>query len=159
MNLFVTNLNPTLAAQNLDDKRLRKMILETAQMLCTDAWRRGITVPYKPTHQNHPAVLSLHNPDVFNWALRYFDALHFEYIDRFGKSHASHTLIRPYFSATHSTEGLLPFANCARNSALGLDFTHLPIPDSYRAYLSARWASDKLAPVWTNRNQPSWRDQ
>lgn len=49
MNLFVSDLDPCQAARNLDDKRVNKMILETAQMLCCALHARGIAAPYKPT--------------------------------------------------------------------------------------------------------------
>ena len=68
MNLFVTSLSPTLSAQSLCDIRLRKMILETAQLLCTELRRRGADyMPYRPTHPMHPVTLSLRNDATLLW--------------------------------------------------------------------------------------------
>ena len=41
MNIFVLDRNPTIAAQMACDKHVVKMILETAQMLCTVARNNG----------------------------------------------------------------------------------------------------------------------
>lgn len=157
MNLFVTDLDPTIAATHLDDKRLRKMVLETAQMLCTVEHKRGVAMPYKPTHANHPVVLAMGDIDNFRWVCRYFHELGREYRFRFGKHHASYIALSSliYFPIELNTHA--PFANCARNSTLNLDYTHLPVPMSYQHYLSARWDGDKLPPIWTNREAPSWR--
>lgn len=159
MNLFVTDPSPTASAQALCDIRLRKMVLETAQMLCTEGRRRGWPdMPYKSTHANHPVVLSLQNDGTLAWVTDYFCAINAEYAYRFNKDHKS------YLDCWHKFPVLdlyLPptFHNSARNLSLGLDFTHFPIFDAYRAYLLARWASDQRPPVWTRRGPPVWFPQ
>jgi len=35
MNIFISDLSPIVSAQNLDNKRVVKMVLETAQLLST----------------------------------------------------------------------------------------------------------------------------
>lgn len=35
MNIFASDACPTKAARNLDDKRVVKMVLESAQIICT----------------------------------------------------------------------------------------------------------------------------
>ena len=35
MNLFILNENPVIAAQEQCDKHINKMVIESAQMLCT----------------------------------------------------------------------------------------------------------------------------
>ena len=54
MNIFVVNKDPVIAAQELCDKHIVKMILESAQMLCA-SFEQG-TAPYKRTHYNHPCT-------------------------------------------------------------------------------------------------------
>ena len=163
MNLFVTSLSPSLAAQSLCDIRLRKMILETAQLLCTELRRRGADyMPYRPTHPMHPVTLSLRNDATLLWVEEYFVELHKEYQFRFNKNHKSFT---DCFDKVSLATGRLcnlkatgaVFANCARNDGLGLDYTHLPVPESYRRYLIARWNLDSRLPKWTNRGAPAWR--
>lgn len=160
MNLFVSDLSPTASAQALDDKRLVKMVLETAQMLCSELTRRGHKMPYRPTHTSHPVVKALQHRDTLIWTHRHFIALCTEYEARFHRTHQSYLTCSDPFSRAISNEWgeLAPqFANCARHSSLGLDFSHLPIPDAYRAYLNARWQRDVRSPVWTRSNPPAWR--
>lgn len=52
MNIFILDNNPALAAQAHADIHVNKMILESAQMLCT-----VYGGPYRPTHKNHPCTL------------------------------------------------------------------------------------------------------
>lgn len=54
MNIFVTDPNPKIAASHLDDLRLGKMCVETAQML--SVWAKPFDGIYKPTHINHPCT-------------------------------------------------------------------------------------------------------
>ena len=163
MNLFVTSLSPTLAAQSLCDIRLRKMILETAQLLCTELRRRGADyMPYRPTHPMHPVTLSLRNDATLLWVEEYFIEAHNEYIHRFAKQHKS--FIDCYRKVEMAIGRLCnlkasgaTFANCARNDSLGLDFTHTHIVYAYQLYLNARWERDIRLPQWTNRGAPAWR--
>ena len=163
MNLFVTSLSPTLAAQSLCDIRLRKMILETAQLLCTELRRRGADyMPYKSTHQMHPVTLSLRNDATLLWVEEYFIELHLEYKHRFDKDHKSFT---DCFTKIQMAIGRYVnlkatgtrFANCARNSIFSLDYSHLPITEAYQKYLIDRWSTDTRPPCWTNRNPPAWK--
>ena len=163
MNLFVTSLSPTLAAQSLCDVRLRKMILETAQLLCAELRRRGADyMPYRPTHPMHPVTLSLRNDATLLWAEEYFVEAHKEYEHRFNKDHKSYLDCRASICyaigryANLKATGAV-FANCARNDTHGLEFTHLPITEAYQAYLSARWSRDSRPPTWTNRGAPAWK--
>ena len=56
MNIFVTDPDPRKCAQNLDDKRVIKMILESVQILSTAVTMNGGTGIYRPTHQGHPCT-------------------------------------------------------------------------------------------------------
>lgn len=51
MNIFVTNTKQKEAVKDLDNKRLVKMVLETAQILSTNL--PSHLAPYKPTHASH----------------------------------------------------------------------------------------------------------
>jgi len=58
MNIFYLHHSAPLAARMHCDIHVVKMILETAQMLCTvhHIHGNGEAVPYKPTHQHHPST-------------------------------------------------------------------------------------------------------
>ncbi len=162
MNLFVTSLSPTLAAQSLCDIRLRKMILETAQLLCTELRRRGADyMPYKSTHPMHPVTLSLRNDATLLWVEEYFGELHKEYKFRFNKNHKSYVdcWLKIKYAMLHYVNlkaSNAIFTNCARNDSLGLDYSHWEITEAYQAYLTARWTRDTRPPCWTNRGAPKF---
>ena len=58
MNIFASHPDALKCAQYLDDKRVVKMVLETAQMLSTaiqlDSDYDYKDLVYKPTYANHP---------------------------------------------------------------------------------------------------------
>jgi hypothetical protein len=57
INIFVLDLDiPTCAAYHAD-QHVIKMVLESAQMLCTVLSGYGVATPYKPTHARHPCTL------------------------------------------------------------------------------------------------------
>ena len=138
MNIFVTSTCPKISAQALDNKRVVKMVLETAQLLSTAIFiNSDITYDnlYKPTHVKHPctiwAALNLGNWD---WLFQHFIALCEEYSFRYNKQHASENIL-PYL-LKHRTDikdgSTTPFANCTRSEAMQIDFKH--INDTYEAY-------------------------
>ena len=58
MNIFYLHKNPAVAAKMHCDKHVVKMILETAQLLCTAHHETGTGTKAmnKPTHKNHPTA-------------------------------------------------------------------------------------------------------
>ena len=63
MNIFYLDPNPKIAAQMMCDKHVIKMILESAQMLCTahrvldgDDYADKYSL-YKTVHKNHPSTI------------------------------------------------------------------------------------------------------
>ena len=162
MNIFAVSKHPRKCARALDDKRLNKMILETAQILCTVInlrEDRQIT-PYRNSHVNHPitkwAMERDHQIWLYHLGIAYGEEIQF----RHGRKHASHlvleglTLNTPWLLKPFKTD--IEFFNGARNMKLGLDFTHLPVQQAYREYLNARWPGDVRDPFWTNRSRPAW---
>ncbi len=95
MNIFVLDLDPSIAAQFHNDKHTVKMILETTQILSTVLSSKGLKAPYKPTHINHPCVkwanASFSN---FNWLYRLGIELCKEYTYRYGKIHKCEILLK-----------------------------------------------------------------
>lgn len=59
MNIFYLDQNPKLCAQYHSDKHVVKMILESAQLLCTalNVVAGEQVTPYKSTHVNHPCSI------------------------------------------------------------------------------------------------------
>lgn len=171
MNLFVTDEDPVLSAQALDDKRVGKLLMEANQMLSLAVKLHGhlhITqLDEGPgricsgfAHRNHPVSIWVRrNSANFSWTVAHAKALAAEFEHRFGKEHASapRTDWIARFAEHVPLGELLPFQNSARNASLGVDFSWIdPVTEAYRAYLLARWPGDTHAPKWTNRGRPSW---
>ena len=94
MNIFVVDNDPVTAAKQLCDKHVVKMILESAQMLCTahHHYGNGDNVPYKKAHYNHPStVWTRENCENYAWLFRHMMALGEEYTRRYGKTHLTIT--------------------------------------------------------------------
>ena len=165
MNIFVTSYCPEQCAWALDDKRLVKMVLETAQMISTVMRSFGITDSrlYKSTHKNHPCTRwtseSLPN---FCWTLTHGIALAEEYTHRYGKTHKSATIFdtaREWADiiAVHLPSSLLTEHVIA--TAWG-DLKELNPVDAYREMMRRKWAQDEengRPPKWTLRGAPEWR--
>ena len=166
MNLFVLDEDPVLAAQGLDDKRIGSALREANQMMSTAIHRHaqnamdiGVGLGCAPTHAEHPVTLWVgRTSGNFAWCYTYAMACIDEWTVRYGTVHASGERT-PYiwtFRNCIPYGPLLPFQNSARHEGMGLDFSHLPIPDSYRAYLQERWLTDKRAYSYKNRELPRW---
>lgn len=161
MNLFAVSTSPRRCARALDDARLNKMHIETAQMISVELMRRGFKVRYKKTHAGHPVTVWLRREGALLWMIKYFEALDAEWRYRRGTRHASfgdnyENFRRCVAKAVPHRLRRPAFENCARNSGLGLDFSHVrPTMQAYRQYLNARWPTDDN-PRWTRRRPPSW---
>ena len=92
MNIFLLHKDPTLAAQMQCDKHVVKMVLETAQLLCSPF--EPDKAPYKRTHYNHPcSVWARESISNYNWLLHHGQALAAEYTYRYGRRHKSQDVI------------------------------------------------------------------
>jgi len=81
------------------NKHVVKMILETAQLLCTahhmvnqENNLDSSYVPYKCTHKNHPSSVWVRSSiENYNWAYNHMIALGEEYTKRYSKTHLTIT--------------------------------------------------------------------
>lgn len=108
MNIFFLDEDPVLCAQAMTGTHVVKMILESAQLLCTahrvldgfpfkekgrqvtylmvDETSEGIF--YKSTHPSHPCAVWVRESDEnYRWLYRHFLALCQEYTSRYNKIH------------------------------------------------------------------------
>ena len=97
MNIFYLDKNPYKAAQYQYNKHVVKMILESAQMLCTahhcygDAEQKA-NVPYKQAHLNHPStVWARQSRRTYMWLYYHMIGLGNEYEKRYNKQHLTIT--------------------------------------------------------------------
>jgi len=149
MNIFVLDKNPHVAAMYACDKHVVKMILESAQMLCS-VQPEG-TAPYKRSFYNHPCTkwvrASVAN---YDWLIEHARALCTEYTRRYGKVHKSEKVIdwcdanRPELPDV----GLTPFAQ-----AMPEDYKNEDAVEAYRTY----YRNDKRRfATWKDVDPPTW---
>ena len=96
MNIFASSKCPYESARYLDDKRVVKMVLETAQM-CSTALHEWcfedeliLEGVYKSAYKNHPMTVWVRENDAnMAWAVLHGLAIGREYTYRYGKNHKS----------------------------------------------------------------------
>ena len=158
MNIFFLDENPTLSAQYHVDKHVVKMILETAQLLCsvhhvTDQVNDQVNdqVPYKLSHKNHPcAVWARQSLSNYLYLCELGLELGKEYTHRYGKKHKSIEVVlwcilnRPNIPDIGFTQPAM---------AMPDEFKVDSVVESYRNYYMG--AKINLA-SWKNREKPFW---
>lgn len=154
MNLFASDPSPILSAQYLDDKRVVKMVLETAQLLSTAVHFGMIFADgevYRPAYANHPVALWVReHPAHIGWTYMHLQALLSEYEERFRKRHASHVIAKRLM-LPETFECVPPtFCNCT-------PYPELPVHGAYRHTLRVKWINDKRPPTWRVRGTPLWK--
>ena len=104
MNIFYLDKCPHKAAELQYNKHVVKMILESAQMLCTAHHCYGDkdqveNVPYKQAHLNHPStVWTRRSKSTYMWLYDHMMALGNEYTKRYGKTHLSITKCKDFLA-------------------------------------------------------------
>lgn len=158
MNIFVTDVDPKQSAVAMDDKRLIKMILESAQLMSTVMHMRGATPTYRPTHKGHPCTIWVNQSRAnYEWLLNHFVELSLEYTKRFGKIHKSYLLLEELTAGRHLvpsiSHGPTPFANATKFK------DEYDIIVAYRLAMVDKWLNDKRKPIWTNSQPPDWKER
>lgn len=90
MNIFYLDRDPVKAAQQMCDRHVVKMILESAQMLCTahhELTGSDSLFLYKSTHKNHPSSIWVRQSKAnYMWLYNHMMALNEEYKFRYSKT-------------------------------------------------------------------------
>jgi len=151
MNIFLLDKNPRKCANSHCDRHVVKMILESAQMLCTTHWATGAVAPYKPTHINHPCTIWVRE-SLENYVFLCELALELcrEYTWRYGRVHKTQEIIEWCFANKPKlpSNGLTSFAQ-----AMPDKFKSGNAVNSYRNYYSK---AKKHLLKYTKRTMPSW---
>lgn len=150
MNIFVLDTDPKICAEYHCDKHVVKMILESAQMLCTVLAQSGVDVPYKPTHAKHPCTIwASQSVANFNWLRDLSKYLNDEYKLRYGKetNHKSYDVIKSLPDYKHNCNDLTAFA-----MAMPDEYKSDNPVEAYRNY----YKHDKLNFATWKTKVPSW---
>lgn len=177
MNIFALDHDPVLAAHMQVDRHVVKMILETAQLLCTahrvldgreytDKTKTGRNVKrwrlddpisdmrlYSATHINHPsAVWCRQTSGNYEWLYRHFQGLCMEYNFRYGKYHKCQSLLWDELSLLprEIPHGKLqPFS-------VAMAPEYIVSTDAVENYRNYYKQGKAHLHKWTKRNPPEW---
>jgi hypothetical protein len=164
VNIFFTHLNPTIAAEFCCDAHVRKMLVESTQMLANVYHMEGATVPppsradgapYAKSHWNHPcAVWVREDFKHFDWLRVHAYGLLNEWKLRFKTPHACEAALN-YMTYNLPTPWLTTNTFLCPPLAMPEEFrSRVASPiGSYRNYI--RRAKQHLH-TWTVRPPPTW---
>jgi hypothetical protein len=159
VNIFATDKNPIIAAQNLCDSHVIKMVLESAQMMCTYLNENGVQTSYRSTHKNHPCSLWLKESSLNrSWLFEHYYALLQEFRMRRDKRHKCTDLLGLFYANFHYDDALDVLLNSRLNFALAMPNQYRssdPI-ESYRNYYISKQYTMKVPMRWTKRQPPDW---
>lgn len=156
MNIFITDEDPIIAARNLCDKHVPKMLLESTQLLSNAVNVHGTSTgqaPYKQMYMSHPCTKwVIASKGNFDWLIDHAMEINLEYSARFGKVHACEThlnqIIKHYETLTFPKTGREAFIYVMPTIyRTGL------ITCSYRSYIKdaktfAKWNKGRREPTW-----------
>lgn len=156
MNIFFTDYDPYIAANNLDDKRVGKMLIESCQMLSTALNLSGVhdDLLYKPAYINHPCTRwARETRKNFEWLATHAAGLADVYRHRFGYDHKSSTVadICWSYSWALDVDEYTPIPNCS------LYKNEQDIIKAYRKTMVCKWRIKDSKPVtFTGCTKPDW---
>lgn len=170
MNIFYLSDSPDLAAQYHVDRHVVKMVLESAQLLCTahrlldgqpETSGKKTTyvmqgdlekILYKVAHPNHPCTIwsrtSINN---YEWLYRLFVSLCDEYTHRYGKTHKCDSVLRDVLMIPPKNIPVISATSPAQ--AMPVEYRHTDPIVAYRKYYINEKASFAK---WTGRVTPEW---
>lgn len=165
MNIFAVDENPWTAATMLGNKHVVKMILESAQMLCTahHLLSKQSNVPdhfYKATHINHPCTRwVMRDACNYYWLYDHFCGLIEEYRHRYGKIHKCDELLVDLGYEPNFIEDKMLHMNPTDHAT---DFAQA-MPEKYRifgdpvqAYRNYYLGEKRHLLQYKNREMPEW---
>jgi hypothetical protein len=157
MNIFALHKDPETAARYHCDTHVVKMILESAQLLCTahrvldgDHVANALGM-YKATHKNHPSAIWARQTDGnYRWLWKLLMELCHEYTHRYGKVHK---VQRDGLADTlYTPPRLIPMGRRTEFSvAMPEEYRSADPVESYRRY----YAGAKRSIAKWNKTRPS----
>ena len=165
MNIFVLHSDPKRCAILHLDKHVVKMILESAQMICTTHHLHPnqdmlYDIPYKKSFVNHPCTKWARKSRAnFSWLLSNMSHMFLQKVGAHKSANLIPSLQKYADDGYFPNEELTPFANCARNLERGVDYSeHTDTHEAYRLYMNDRWKERNIALTWRWGKEPEWRD-
>jgi len=160
MNIFYLSESPQESALMHNDKHCVKMILESAQMLCTahrvldgDDKCDGMFM-YKEAHKNHPSTIwARKNCYTYKWLFDLFEALCDEYTYRYGKLHATDLKLREVLRELPNKIPMIEEHLTEPPQCMPDEYKSLDTVEAYRKYYMGEKSHFCS---WKKRPTPTW---
>ena len=152
MNIFKLDKPIRSCAEMHCDKHVSKMILESAQMLCTALWINGQSAPYKAVHAKHPCTLwAAESLDNWMWLKELAIYLNEEFCWRYDRTqnHKSADVVISLPTPLIESKGLQQHPQCMPEEYKVLD-------NPVKAYRSYYMGEKQSFAQWTKREVPEW---
>lgn len=183
MNIFAMHKDPTICAMWLDDKRVKHMPHETIEMLsmATERLTGEVLYPYREGQYNHPVSIWVRKElKNYYWTWKYLLALLDEYKYRelggyvYGPTKMTTSELIEMINHTHPIPRIGDVISDCKGHSVIEYLHHTDIDDvyfrnsskfksikdvitAYRKTMIHKWDNtDKVAPVWTKRERPTW---
>ncbi len=159
MQLFILDRDPEKVPAMLCDVHVRKMCLETAQILSSVIRLQKKKLPPelpKPYNVNHPVIRALDTAQKINWTVQFNTALQRDYCRRFGKKHAYFGRAEIYHEILFRTgTAIIPSGWTFARAFKDVKITEPDIVLAYRQYYRHK---RKLIRRWhyTKTKEPDW---
>ena len=157
MNIFVLNKNPIKSAQQMVDKHVVKMPVESLQMISTCLHLRGFNAPYRMSFAYHPCTIWAREASGnYEWLYQHFLALSFEYTYRYGKQHASY--VKLHKALAKCPDNITQGKMTKLAQAMPDEYKHPDPIVAYRTYVVnekhyAKWEKGRDKPKWWSHDR------
>jgi len=154
MNIFYINTDPIIAAKELCDDHIRKMQIESAQMLCTAHWASGSEAPYKRAHLNHPSTIwARESIQHYRWLVKHGLEVCNEFTKRYGKHHKTQDVLE----WCRDNEPNIPdFGFVAPPQAMPDEYKNKDTVEAYKTYYIEDKVKNKGLSWNKLNNKPEW---
>jgi hypothetical protein len=179
MNIFYLHNDPKTCAEWHVDKHVSKMLVEYAQLMSTahrvldgdeyigysknnrkvKRWQlksdNAENLVYKACHVNHPSAIWVRQSVThYKWMYDLWCELHKEFVYRYGKSHASYTLLSEFLATPPANISNTPFVEPPQAMK---QFPQCMVEgDSISAYRNFYREAKKTFANWKKREVPYW---
>lgn len=154
VNIFVTDLDPKIAAINLCDIHVPKMILESTQMLSNAFHKNHPDIaPCSRSYVNHPcSKWVLEAKGNFLWLLEHLIEMNAEYTKRFKKIHAWDSKVK-FLSSNYNILDFDTLYMTPHVQVMPLIYRGPDTVEAYRKYIRlgksfVKWNHGTPAPSW-----------
>jgi len=156
LNIFAVDPDPEISARMLCDRHCIKMILESAQMLCTAHAASETKPPYKPSFANHPCTIWVRAllPN-YLWLCEHAKAMCDEYTVRYGRRHKTEDVIDWCMANVPALES----ANAPSAFALAMPDKYKNPADPVQAYRDYYIFEKSRFAYWKSGLVPTWFSQ